>query len=274
MTSIEGLCVQPEPAQLELSGVLRSGKPDVSEAVGVTIEAYRDLGFVPDVDQATESLTTNFTPLAELGYDGRLYVEPPAGISFNGLTTAADGRRAKGVDTLYHYPNLWTPGTEANSYTIDELYGNPAIEPQARLAVFNADRTTNVDPILHFLNMPYDDKYRDGASQTQLEALEALEQAFTGQHPEATMQALGHRATVMLVLMDRIRGVETINPKSADFVLNQGFVRIPNLGRKEVGGDSIVGNVDSYGSRLVLDGGNGRAYSGGGVGLSVGLNPA
>jgi hypothetical protein len=87
----------------------------------------------------------------------------------------------------------------------------------ARLAVFNADKTTDADPLLHFLSMPYDDMYREGAPQTQLEALAATTEQFVQKHPQALMQGLGHRAAAMLVLMDRIRGVEKVDSKSENF---------------------------------------------------------
>ena len=171
---------------------------------------------------------------------------------------------------MYRYPNLWTPGTETNSYTPEELDAAPT-DALARLAVFNADRETGADPILHFLNMPFDDKYREGAPQTQLEALTAAQAKFEKQHPQAMLQSLGHRAAAMLVLMDRIRGVETVNPQSDDYILNTGYVRIPDLGRRSVDGDSIVGYVDSNGGRLELDGSSGSASPNGGVGLVAGL---
>lgn len=269
MTRIEGLCVQSEIETPALLAILRSGRPDVTEAVGVTIEAYKELGFTPDVDTATQSLTANFTTLAGLGYDGRLYVEPPKAVSFDQIIGAADGKRAKGVETSYRYPNLWTPGTEGDSYTTEELNGTAPKTPEARLAVFNADKTTGVDPLLHFLNAPYDERYRNGAPQTQLKALEATSAEFATKHPEAVLRALGHRATVMNVLMDRIRGVKH---KSADFILNQGYLRVPELGRRELGGDSCVGHVCSGDSRLGLGRSDGGAGSGVGVGVSVGLN--
>lgn len=52
--AVEGLCVRPEVT--ELSPVLRAGRPDVGEAVGVTLEMYRLLGFTPDVDTAIPRL--------------------------------------------------------------------------------------------------------------------------------------------------------------------------------------------------------------------------
>ena len=266
--TVEGLYIfKQAPA---LSAELRAGSPDVSEAVGVSIDASKLLGSTPDVDAATDSLTKQFNALAELGYDGRLFVEPPAAVSFGDITDAAEGKRPHSVSPMYRYPNLWTPGTETNSYTPEELDAAPT-DALARLAVFNADRETGADPILHFLNMPFDDKYREGAPQTQLEALTAAQAKFEKQHPQAMLQSLGHRAAAMLVLMDRIRGVETVNPQSDDYILNTGYVRIPDLGRRSVGGGSVVGYVDSGGGRLELDGSSGIADPYGGVGLVAGL---
>lgn len=262
--TIEGLCIQPENPTAPIES-LRAGQPDIDEAVGVTLEAYKALGFAPDEDQATESLKENLKPIAELGYNGRLYVEPPQGVSFDAIIAAADGKRPSGVEEAYRWPNLWVPGTEENSYTSEELDA-AAEEPEARLAVFNADEDTGVDPLLHFLTQPYDE-HREGPTQTQLEALEALKKAFAGEHDQPFLRALGHRAAGMLVLMDRIRGVDT---DSSEFVLNQGWMRIPDLGRRKVGGDFVVGGVYSRDGRTEFAGTSGGAYRNGGVGVSVG----
>ena len=265
--TVEGLFVFKEaPA---LSPVLRSGSPDVSEAVGVTIEASKLLGSTPDIDTATQALTDQYTALADLGYDGRLYVEPPAEVGFEDIVDAVEGKRPSSVSPVYRYAPLWTPGTEAESYKAKELDKSP-LDTVARLAIFNADKTTNVDPILHFLNMQYDDMYRDGEPQTQLEALAATKEQFAQKHPQTLIQGLGHRAAAMLVLMDRIRGVEKVDPKSEDFVLNTGFLRVPGLGRRTVDGDSLVGRVYSDDGQLGLGGSDGNSLSSGGLGLAVG----
>ncbi len=268
--AIEASPAGPEaPALLSL---LRTLQPNVAEAVCVTLEARKILGIPsdPDKDRATEELTGAYSQLLTLGYDGRLYVEPPASVSFKRIVDAAEGKRPADVAPVYRYPNLWVPGTEKRGIATKLLNRAPAVEA-ARLAIFNADTTTGVDPLLHFLGMPYDNVHRDGASQTQLEALEAVKEEFGRRHPKAFLQALGHRAAAMLVFMDRIRGVEKVDPKSDKFVLNTGYMRLPDLGRRAVGGHSVVGNVDSRRGRLWFDGGDGRAPSDDGFGLSAGL---
>jgi hypothetical protein len=242
--TIEGLCVRPEHPIVPVDA-FKSGQPDVDEAVGVTLEAYKLLGFEPDEDQAKESLADNFRPIAELGYDGRLYVEPPQGVSFDAIIAAADGKRPSNVEPTYRWPNLWTPTAESSGYTTKELDA-AAEEPEARLAVFNADEETDVDPVLHFLGQPHDERHREAGQQTQLEALEATKEAIAANHEHAFAQALGHRAASVMVLMDRIRGVDA---GSSEFILNQGWMYLPNLGRREVDGVSVVGLVYSGGVR-------------------------
>lgn len=230
----------------------KSGQPDVGEAVGVTLQAFSELGARLDVDVAAQSMTDGFNDLAGLGYDGRLHVEPPAAVSFDTILSVSDGMRARTVQELYRYPNLWTPDTERNSYTAKELNNAPA-DPQARLAVFSADKTTGVDRLLHFLDQPYDDVHRGDAPQTQLESVSRTAAETAKNHPQATVTALGHRAVAMLALMDRIRGVKKVDPKSAAFILNQGFMRLP-VGRRGVAGVSIVGDVYSSDGRFKLGG--------------------
>lgn len=274
MSDIEGVYFGVYFESPALEGFsLRAGKPDVDEAVGVTMELFHELGArMPDTDAVSDNLCHNFTSLAELGYDGRLYSELPKEVSLDRIISAADRNRAKGVETAYRYPNLWTPGFEPNSYTAEELDGSLEGAPQARLAIFNADRNTGVDPLLHGLMMPYDDRHRGDAPQTQLEALEATSQEFANRHPAGVIEALGHRAAVTMVLMDRVRGVTKVNPNSAQFALNQGFLRMSELGRHAVGGGSVVGYVDSIGSQLRLDWSHGVAYPHRGVGVSAGLH--
>lgn len=262
--TIEGLCVQPENPTAPIEG-LKAGQPDVDEAIGVTLEAYKTLGFAPDEDQATESLKENFKPIAELGYDGRLYVEPPQGVSFDAIIAAAERKRPSGVEEAYRWPNLWVPGTKKKSYTVAELDA-AAEEPEARLAAFNADENTEVDRLLHFLNQPYDDEYREGASQTQLEALAALEKAFAEKHEQSFLRSLGHRAAGMFILMDRIRGVDS---SSNEFVLNRGWMRVPEFGRRKVDVDSVVGFVLSFGGQAEF--GRSFGFAGWGVGVGVSL---
>lgn len=269
--AIEGLMV-PQAQML-----FRPGSPDISEAVSVTLEAYRDLGYAGDPENAERKLTEAFQAPASLGYDGRLYVPVPSVVTTERLLTVADDRRPDGISPIMKYTNLWIPGTKKESYTQDELDRAPA-EPSARIAVFNADKATGVDPLLHHLNLPYDGFAKDrwGGQTTQLDAVEKDRTAFEAKHPGFVLTMTGHREFALFALMDRIRGEKPeaqnyVDPRSEEFVLNRGFMRITKeLGRRSVDGGSIVGYVDSVGGRLDLDRSYGGARSRGGVGLSVG----
>lgn len=275
--AIEGLYIRPE---VQPTAEFRAGAPDVDEAIGVTIEAHRELGYSPDEDTARESLKADFGAVAGLGYDGRLYIEPPAEVATDDIIAAADGKRPDGVDKTYKYPNLWVPGTEKKSYTQGEIDAAPE-EPEARLAVFNADKETGVDDILHFLGegkgMPYDNKYREAGQTTQLEAFKALQEKLAEKQAQIVAKILGPRAIAMNVLMDRIRGVDPeaknyVNHRSNDFILNAGWARVPaELRRRKVDGDSLAGVVYSRRGGLGFDHGLGHALGSEGLGVSVGL---
>ena len=257
--AIEGLTIRP-PSQLYLPGT-----PDVAEAVGVTIEAYRALGYTPDEEVATESLTKEFNRITEVGYTGRLFVRPPQELGFDTLIEAAEAKRRKNVAKIYRYPNLWTPGTEAQHYTEEDLNKGPAT-PLARLALFNADQNTGVDPLLHHLTIPADEEAQQkyGGDTNQVTKLEKDKKAFEAQHPDYDLDQLDHRDFAMLALMDRVRGVEP-----EDMILSKGFMRVLRLGRRTVAGVSYVGLVNSYGGQLRLSRSDGDAGSNLGVGVSM-----
>lgn len=261
--AIEGLLVKTEPAQQ----LYFAGRPNVAEAVGVTLEAYQALGYQPDVDRATETLTADFQALTALGYAGRLFVKAPAEVSFDQLVEATGGMRPAGIDSLWRYPNLWVPGTEAESYTAEELNHAPEVAV-ARLALYSASKT-DVDPLLHHLDAPFDDyaRQRWGGDSTQLDEIEKDKAVFAAGHPDFALDALDHRDFALLALMGRIRGVDT-----ADQILSRGYMWIADLPRRLVDGDSVVGDVSSDGGQRKLDRSSGAARSDFGVGLSVGQN--
>lgn len=258
--AIEGLTIRP-PSQLYLPGT-----PDVAEAVGVTIEAYRALGCTPDEEVATESLTEEFNRIIEAGYTGHLFVRPPQELGFDTLIEAAEGKLPEGVPKIFREPNLWTPGTEAQSYTEEDLNKGPAT-PLARLALFNADPNTGVDPLLHHLTIPADEEAQQkyGGDTNQVSKLEKDKKAFEAQHLDYDLDQLDHRDFAMLALMDRVRGVEP-----EDMILSKGFMRVLRLGRRTVVGGSYVGRVISDGGQFGLNGSSGSADSYGGVGVSMG----
>jgi hypothetical protein len=247
---------------------MRTTELDVTEPVEVTLEALKLLGIIEHNDQAKQSITADFTALSELDYDGRLHVLPGIGVSFDHILQTAEAIKPENVPVLYRFTNLWTPNTESNSYSQAELNGGPE-NHVARLAVYNADTNTSVDPVLHYLNTPYDEKYQENCSTTQLQELEQDQQDFNVKYEDFKLSSLDHKAFAMLALMDRIRG--GVAPNSKDFILNTGFMRIPDLGRRDVCGDSCVGNVDSDDGQLKFDCSYGVAGVFNGVGLSVGI---
>jgi len=264
----------PQPVMQERDFAFRRGTPDLAEAAGVANQAMFELGLAgPDRDENLEEIADDFNVQSGAGYDGLLHVLPNQAVPFEYILAVAEGKRPVGVSPASVYSNLWTPGTEKNSYTKAELNTGPAGHV-ARLALFNS-QNTGYDPILHSLNVPFDShKYEEidvnpDAVPTQLEELEEDIVAFETQHPNYTLEELDHRAFAMLALMDRIRGV-----KIQDQILSAGFMRVPSLGRRSVDGHSLVGHVYSYVGRLRFGGSTGSAYLGVGAGRSMGLSEA
>ncbi len=257
------------PAQSELA-FLR-GNLDVDEAAGVADRAMYELGLAgQDREKNLEEITADFMQLAQLGYDGRLHVLPSQHVTFEFILSTAEGRRPEGVSSIYRYYNLWTPGTEEESYTETELNVGPSSHV-ARLAIYTS-LETGCDPVLHHLKKPFDsyktkkvDVNPDNLP-TQLEELEADKVAFSSRHKGYALDSIDQKAFAMQVLMDRIRGVE---PKKQ--ILSKGFMRVPKPGRRTAGGASYVGEVDLCGGQLHLGTSVGCASPLGGVGVSAGL---
>lgn len=264
----------PEP-QHELLWL--QGSPDVDEAVGVTLEMLTRLGGINDDNReaAEEEVRDNFTRLASLGYDGRLRVVPsPQNMSTEALISFAEGMRPESVEEIWRWKNLWIPGAEADSYTEADING-AQVGAIAQLAIFSS-MTTDYDRSLHHLGLPYDqyakDRWDPKADTTQLEAFAddraEAEKRFDGFELAMT----DHRAYLVDAIMARIQGVD---PRSAEFPLNRGFMRLPaELGRRVVDGRSVVGVVDSAGGQLRFDWSDGSAGGVVGVGLSMGQKTA
>ena len=264
----------PQPVMRERDFAFRRGTPDLAEAAGVANQAMFELGLAgPDRDENLEEIADDFNVRSGAGYDGRLHVLPSQAVPFEYILAAAEGKRPVDVSPAGVYSNLWTPGTEQNSFTTGELNTGPQ-KHVARLAVFSS-LETGYDPVLHDLGKPFDShKYEEidvnpDAVPTQLEELEEDIVAFETQHPNYTLEELDHRAFAMLALMDRIRGVKT-----QDQILSAGFMRVPSLGRRSVDGRSIVGSVYSRVGQLGFAGSYGYASQNGGVGRSMGLSEA
>lgn len=277
--SFEVTRIMPSVSPLE---GYRPGTPDVAEAVGVSREALRWLG----LDPSTEELQGDFEDVAALGFAGRLYPEigqdPKTGqsyVPFEALLAAAEGQRPKDdagnftVEKVDRYPKLWVPGTDEGGYTVADLDRGPG-PSEGRIALFNAT-ATDYDPLLHGLWRPYDEAYAKPNEETQLDFIARRRETFQAHYPNRTFGAVGVKACLMMALMDRIRGQKPeepnyVNPFSQEFVLNRGFMRIPDLGRRALIGVSVVGYVASVDSQLGLGGAGGNADPSIGVGLAAG----
>jgi len=262
---IPGTLSSPENRSFQLDSTI---DPTIALAVSTTLKVYDMLDILDSEAEAKKAFTERYTDLMQLG-EGRFYPDLTAKqASSEQLWRAAVDLRPQDVADDYRYHELWTPGTEPDSYTEEELDGSVS-DDSARIALFNTDKT-GVDPILHHLGLPYDDyaknKWNPDASTTQLEAIEQDKRAFEAAHPGYSLDQLGFRAALTLVIMDRIANVD---PRSEKYILNRGYLRT-ELGRRTVDGYSVVGVVNSDVGRAGLGGGRGSADSYIGVGVSAG----
>lgn len=110
-------------------------------------------------------------------------------------------------------------------------------------------RVDFVLPELMFTNQTYEE---------QRLSLKVAQKSIKG------LQSIDPRTYIMLNVIRRQNGEDLLDTTT--------FTRFIQLGRKTVGRDSWVGDVDSDGDQLGLDGTRGYALSSVGVGLSVGLD--
>ena len=235
------------------------------EAADISFKLLMRLGLVNDEKAALDSLRHDFARCTELG-EGRLYLDLPAGVTFEQLLELANElARERGFEQASRWPAFWVPRTERESVTVRELNGS-AVGYTARVALFAPD-STSVDPLLHFTGFPYDEKYRERRQPTQLEKLAKAQVEFSQAHAGASLRATDHRDFLVWYIMDLLREVS-----AAQVVLAKGFMRVPVLGRRTVGGGSCVGYVRSFGGQAYFDGsGGGNAFGEVGVGLSAGF---
>lgn len=227
----------------------RIGRPEVHEAVDISREAYEALD-QPFADDEEKSLQQDFLLISELvGYDGRLYAEPPQGIKFDDIASAVKMRRAQSVPMLRKKPKLlWGEGFVPET-------------PSAQLAVFSASELPRVDDLLHFTNMPYRSLK---VQNNHVDAIQDIQQRFEHAHPQAILKPLGHRALAMMILMDTIR---EIDPRSDDFILNAGgILRLP-----DIRSTSLPDDVFALRGKFFFGKSGYTVHPKCGVGLSIGL---
>ncbi len=256
------------PVTPVIDTLYQPGTPDVAEAVETTVALFKLLGPVKVDNEVVlrDSLTTGYNKQVELGLDGRLYPEVPNSVTTEQLEAAADRKRPRGVEKTYRWPDLWGDDMTKGVYTEAELNGS-VTEATTRIAFFSK-QPDDYDPLLHFRGVAFDDVYRDKGQPTQLELIEQEKVDFALSHAGFALQTLSHRDYLVLALMDRIRKVK---PSDPSFVLNRGWMRVPEPGRKSVGSVSCVGVVVSLDGQLRFNWGRGGASGDLGVGLSAGL---
>lgn len=260
--AIEGLRTAPQPVT----------EVNFNDHVGATVEALNVLGIIEDRDRVTDTVTKDFESLGASGRTGEAFIQIPRSlVTLEQLIDASDSATYSNSRT---YPKsdvwkkLWIPGNDPNGYSADELDrltldGSGNFDIHARLAIFGEEATK--EPLLHFLNMPYDDYARDkwGGDQTQLEFIDkAIADYEAEAHEGFEMTPLNAKAVAMIALVRRIKG--------QTMPMAWGYMRVAALTRKTVDGVSCVGYVYSRRDHLRLRGSRGASSSSIGVGLSVG----
>lgn len=247
--------------------------PDLRNAgddIGASVEALEMLGLVEDREQVTETVKNDFAGLDGSGTSGDKFVQLPRSvIELPEMIKVIDGAEypdSRRYPKTYVYDRLWTPGADPDGYGAFDI-GNLAVDrrdeswqPHARVAVHNPESPD--EPLLHFLNMPFDGQYAKKRQETQLDAIAKTAEEYATDHEDFEMTPLNAPAVAMIALTRRIKG--------ESMPMEWGYMRDATLPRKTVVGASIVGYVRSRGGELAFGRGVGLAYSGGGVGLSVG----
>lgn len=265
---------------------------NVTDRAALAVKAFEMLGRVDDRDRLYEGIKGEFDQLVTASLDGETYVQPVFGREFTPQNmfaavdtgTYPDDRAYPVTYPLDQSENnvsrrLWFPkNSDEEGYSLAKINrlavvakgeDEPVVRPpHARLALANGPNSE--EPLLHLLDLPYDNTYAEPGETTQLEALRSMQSQFAEQHGGLELNATNLGGFAILALQRRIEG--------KSMPMSWGFMRIPQLGRTAVDGASCVGRVRSDGSRLRLGRSYGLAFPLGGVGLSVGqtaetLNP-
>ena len=189
------------------------GRPDVDEAAKVAMEA---LGLLKvTLEGGIYALRRHFSDLAELGFDGRLIVGAPEEVNTSDLIAAVESIRPDGVKPAD--VKDFTESTPQGEYVLDE----GSINRLAQIVLFRNKPDDDIDPILHFPNLYFE---AEGAgaidgTETQLGRFEKADEAFQAKYDGFKLRMLNARDLLMMVLIDRIIGVD---PKEG--VLNQGIM--------------------------------------------------
>lgn len=244
-------------------------KVNVSDHVGAMVEALCMLNLVDDREQVAESILAESTFLERSGVTGETFVQLPRRlVTLEGLTTVSDNAtfmHGKKYPPTSVYGDLWTPGT-ARGYGEKDLDNlvlgktSDSWRPHVRLAVYNPE--CSWEPLVHFLDKPFNDTYSKNGEQTQLEALRKTITRYRAKHPEFAMTGLNTKAIAFISLVRRI--------KDQPEPIKQYIMYDPTLPVKCVDRANRVGTVFFRNGGLRLEGCSGYKGSSYGVGLSVG----
>lgn len=271
------LAKEEETTDMAIEG-LRKAQPNPTDEIGASVEALYRLGLVEDLGRVAETVTAGFNALTRSsGKTGDAYVQLPR--SLVTLPTMIEVLDSGTYPSYTKYlpaqvdDALWTASAVGCGYEADDI-GNLEVgkheanwPAHVRLAVHNP--VSEAEPLLHFLNQPFDEEYAKAGEQTQLQAIAEAKAAYEAERSDMfTMIPLNVSAVAMIALTRRIKG-ESIP-------VEWGFMRDATLPRiTTVGGRSRVGSVfcrynDGHRGQLWLGRSRGEAKPNVGVGLSVG----
>ena len=144
---------------------------NLSDDVGAGVEALTQLGF-EDRDRLQEEVADDYRALGSAGKTGERFIKLPRTlVPLPQIIEVLDGGNySKSYAPTYVYEELWTPDYAGEDGL--EL-GNKA---QGRLALHSS--SSPKEPLLHFLDQPFDERYAEEGEETQLQALENAKQAY------------------------------------------------------------------------------------------------
>jgi len=269
---------------------------DVNDRAALAVAALEVVyGSNWDREKAQEDFHNDFGEIAaQLGDDRRIETYPhmPFASTTDGQKVTVESafgtidamQRRDGTTYPPTYPfreddgniskRLWTPGEGYDEADVNRMnmpgdpYDPQATTIHARAALIDGPQAE--ERLLHLLDLSFDDKapgYSKG-DKTQVEELARLTAEFEEAYPGLTHRAVILGGFAALTIQRRLEGLAGVDKKMP---MEWGWMAIPYLGRKTVGGGSWVGLADSYGDQPGLGWWIGFAYSYGGFGLSVGL---
>lgn len=242
------------------------------DEIGVMVDALERVGLVRDSnrDRVTESVTADLGLLTANGETGESYPWVSEYlVTLGEVVHALDSgeyANSRDYDEALVDHRLWTPGAHPDGYDADDFGnlepGQPArgVPAHVRQAIHNP--ASEAEPLLHFLDLPFDDKYRGKAPETQLEALAKAKQEYERAHEGFTVTPLDSKAIAMITLMRRIKGQA--------MPLEWGCMRDATLPRRVLKNNPVVGAVYSRGEQLNVGWSTGVPKDDVGLGLSVG----